>query len=88
VLQFVDAAAAAAVAAQSAVFAPATAIAVVLLLWCCSSAVGVAHDPPFFSSFYSTLHDGKIARSLRCSVSAGNIKPPSFCTPRQLRRPL
>ena len=60
-----------------------------LLLWCCSSVVGVAHGPPFFFLlFYSTIHDGKIARSLRCSVSAGNIKPPSSCTPRQLRRPL
>ena len=42
--------AAAAAAVQSAVFAPATAIAVALLLWCCSS-LGVAHDPPLFSSF-------------------------------------
>jgi len=54
----------------------------VLLLWVWLMAL------PSFLLFYSTIHDGKIARSLRCSVSAGNIKPPSFCTPRQLRRPL
>jgi len=54
----------------------------VLLLWVWLMAL------PSFLLFYSTIHDGKIARSLRCSVSAGNIKPPSSCTPRQLRRPL
>lgn len=76
------AATAAATAAQSAVFAPATAIAVALLLWCCSFAVGVAHGPPFCSSVvvYST-YDGKITRSLRLLVSAGNINHrPSVAT--------
>jgi len=82
VLQFAAVAVAAVAAAQSAVFAPATAIAVALLLWCCSS-LGVAHDPPLFSSFvvYST-YDGKITRSLRLLVSAGNINHRPSVAPR------
>jgi len=38
--------------------------------------LGVTHGPPLFSSFLFCLfyYDGKIARSLRLPVSAGNIK--------------